>query len=1022
MNSVHKTHTRSFAVLLAVCFTLASMAHAAEPIVLTNGVAVTGISGSAGNEKFYSIEVPSGQDELEIAISGGTGDVDMYVRLNSPPTTTSYDYRPYKVGNNETVTVENPTAGTWHIMLRGYNNYSGVTLLATYSGAMAVTPLKNGVPITNIAGADNTEQYFSIDVPAGQTKLEISMSGGTGDADLYVKKGAMPTTTSYDYRPFLFGNDETVSVNNPQATTWYIMIRGYNAFTGITLLASYGGGGTGTLLKDGVPITDIAGAQGSEKIYRVELPAGQTSLQIAMSGGTGDADLYVKYGAPPTQTDYDYRPFLAGSDETVTINNPTGGTWYIMIRGYSNYSDLTLLATYGSVFALQDAVPVTNLSGALGSERHFKIEVPAGQDSLLIVLSGGTGDADMYIKRGSKASTTDYDYRPTGTVGNNESISFGSGGNLAGTWYILIKATKAYEGASLKADYSASSNVTLLMNGVPVTGIAGAAAVERHFMIQVPSGVQKLEIVMSGGTGDADMYVRKGAQPTTSQYDYRPYLIGNDESVTVNNPSPGGWYIMIRGYQAFSGVQLVATYGGGTPPDEVTTLQNGVPVTGIAGGTGSEKFYKITVPAGQAELEIAMSGGTGDVDLYVRKGSKPTTSEWDYRPYLIGNNETVTIDSPAPATYYIMLRGYTAHTGVSLVATYFPVPEQITTLANCVPETGLSGASGSEKFFKIDVPFGQDMLKIAISGGTGDVDMYVKKGSKPSATSWDYRPYLIGNNESVEVTNPAPATWYIMLRGYQAYTGVSLEACYSAVAEGNNFASDPNAVAAWRFEPGKLRVDSVGPHTLTNYGAVVETVDFKEGRGSADFELDQTDYLRISNASLSSKFPFKDLSAPTTITVAFWINIESLPTGGDTYNPFSKWSWPDGRCFNATIGDGGQVGLLIGTDNGTSYEEKWTIGSIVPGEWYHVVISYRDSDKSYRINVWDTQFDTVMADQKGHTKKNISITATDVCLGTRADLPETHKFDGLLDEMVVFNDLLTDAEIAKIREGTFGKP
>ena len=75
---------------------------------LSNGVPVTGISGSAGSEKFYKIEVPAGQDQLEISTSDGTGDVDLYVRRGSQPTTTSYDYRPYKVGNNETVDRRKP--------------------------------------------------------------------------------------------------------------------------------------------------------------------------------------------------------------------------------------------------------------------------------------------------------------------------------------------------------------------------------------------------------------------------------------------------------------------------------------------------------------------------------------------------------------------------------------------------------------------------------------------------------------------------------------------------------------------------------------------------------------------------------------------------------------------------------------------------------------------------------------------------------------------------------------------------
>jgi hypothetical protein len=40
------------------------------------------------------------------------------------------------------------------------------------------------------------------------------------------------------------------------------------------------------------------------------------------------------------------------------------------------------------------------------------------------------------------------------------------------------------------------------------------------------------------------------------------------------------------------------------------------------------------------------------MDLYVRR-VQAHDAEWDYRPYLIGNNESVTINNRA-ATYFIM--------------------------------------------------------------------------------------------------------------------------------------------------------------------------------------------------------------------------------------------------------------------------------------------------------------------------------------------------------------------------------
>ena len=798
------------------------------------------------------------------------------------------------------------------------------------------------------------------------------------------------------------------------------MVRGYSAFTEMTLLASYGGGHGGTVLSNGVAVTSISGTAGSEKLYQFDLPAGQSNLQIQMSGGTGDADLYVRLKSAPTATEYDYRPFQSGNNETVTVSAPAAGTWFVMIRSYSDYSGVTLKASWGSVTVLQDEVPVSNLSGALNSETFFKIDVPAGQTNLLFTMSGGTGNADIYVKKDTKPTTSDWEYRQT-TSGNNESISL-TNDILGGTWYVMLKGVKAYSGVTLVANYSVVETVVALTNGVPVTDLYGIAGTQKFFSLDVPAGQTKFEIRTSGGTGDADLYVRRGSKPTTSTYDYKPNLVGNDEAVTLDKPTAGTWYIMVRGHQSFSNVTLLATYGGAAP-DAVTTLQNGVAITGLKDVKGNQAFYKIDVPAGQSRFEVAMFGGTGDADLYLRKGAQPTPTDYDYRPYLSGNNEIVTINNPAADTWYITLNAFDGYDGVTLKATYTATSDQVPALTNGVPVTGLSGSASSEKFYKIDVPAGQEFLTIETSGGTGDADLYIKKGAKPTLTSWDYRPYLLGNNEKVDVTNPTATTWYILLKGYKAYSGLTLKATYggSTPATGNNFASDPNCVALWRFESGQLTTDSVGTNTLTNHGVTANTADKKEAASSADLKATQSDYFSIANASLSSKFPFSSSSAPKTISLAFWMKLNSLPLAGATWDPFSK---VDEVLllneFTTMVDPQGDFGFFIGTEGGTRFEDKWTAPVITPGQWYHVVVTYQDSDRSYRLNVWNPDTATVLANVTGTLQNHISVGTTDVYLGNRQGLLANRYLDGLLDEMAVFNDVLAPDDIAKVRAGTYG--
>ncbi|HSP77127.1 MAG TPA: M4 family metallopeptidase, partial [Myxococcaceae bacterium] len=69
---------------------------------------------------------------------------------------------------------------------------------------------------------------------------------------------------------------------------------------------------------------------------------GATAMKFVTSGGTGDADIYVRFGAAPTTTSYDCRPYSAGNNETCEFNPAQSGTYYVMIHAYSSYSGVTL--------------------------------------------------------------------------------------------------------------------------------------------------------------------------------------------------------------------------------------------------------------------------------------------------------------------------------------------------------------------------------------------------------------------------------------------------------------------------------------------------------------------------------------------------------------------------------------------------------------------------------------------------------------------------------------------------------
>ncbi|WP_440056616.1 S8 family peptidase (plasmid) [Pseudoalteromonas sp. T1lg65] len=199
---------------------------------------------------------------------------------------------------------------------------------------------------------------------------------------------------------------------------------------------------------------------------------------------------------------------------------------------------------------------------------------------------------------------------------------------------------------------------------------AGASGSQTFYKLTVPSGASSLEFNLSGGTGDADLYVQQGSKPSKSTYQCRPYQNGNNETCSFNNPTAGDWFVMLDGYSAYSGATLVGTYSsnpGGCTGNNC--LDNGVPVTNLSAAASGELVYTIDVPA-NVTLAVNISGGSGDADLYVRKGAEPTKSTYDCRPYRNGNSESCSLTSGQGGTYYIKLIGYTSFSGVSLVASY----------------------------------------------------------------------------------------------------------------------------------------------------------------------------------------------------------------------------------------------------------------------------------------------------------------------------------------------------------------
>lgn len=153
-------------------------------------------------------------------------------------------------------------------------------------------------------------------------------------------------------------------------------------------------------------------------------------------------------------------------------------------------------------------------------------------------------------------SSTDYDTGACGVETAAEDLGFDPADVTAAFAAVGVSCT----GDGGGDDGGGDDGGTELSNGVAKTGLSASTGSALNYTLAVPSGTGSVSFVISGGTGDADLYVKAGSAPTDSSYDCRPYKAGNSETCTISSPAAGTYYVRIKAYSTFSGVSLKGTY------------------------------------------------------------------------------------------------------------------------------------------------------------------------------------------------------------------------------------------------------------------------------------------------------------------------------------------------------------------------------------------------------------------------------------------------------------------------------
>ena len=237
--------------------------------------------------------------------------------------------------------------GTYNAYLQVTDNEGNNTkeyVTVTVAGVKPAVELQNDTPVS-VSGPNWSQHHFKLDVPTGAENLQFNIAGGSGSANLYVRYGTAATTTEFDCRPYLGGNNEVCSIANVQEGSYYAMVRGSGDSFSTTLTASYLQGGSGLAdacatqapvtygqLQNATPI--CLGSSDPIWLYVGDVKS-QGSIAITTAHGTGDLQVdYRAGGWPYGNADDDGTSNNPGNDECIYITAPTDQYWgYLRVTG-----------------------------------------------------------------------------------------------------------------------------------------------------------------------------------------------------------------------------------------------------------------------------------------------------------------------------------------------------------------------------------------------------------------------------------------------------------------------------------------------------------------------------------------------------------------------------------------------------------------------------------------------------------------------------------------------------------------
>jgi hypothetical protein len=713
--------------------------------VMSNGSSISDLSGLKGSYRNFVIKGLSGQKYLKVDLKNITGDCDLYLRHGSEATLQLYSSKSTNgPGLDESITVLNPLDGDWHILVYGFDNYSGAVLSVAY-GTEGLDAPKN---LTATKGAYDAKIVLTWDTVPGATCYEIFRSD-VNNVDLATKLNSYWVTES-DTASKKTYNDTFASAGTYHYYYWVRALDGVYT-SEFSLFAEGHTAVVSTVsLSNGKTKSGISGLAGSVKTYSINVPASQTYLEIKISGVTGDCDFDV---INPHGTAVK-RKVGGSSNELVQITgNPLiSGAWLIRLYGVTDYSNLSLYVKYSK----QTAVPGAP-SGVKASDGQFT-------DRIVVTWNATAGAIAYTVGRKNNKNDANFalEFETNDTVFEDKSadVLAADPGTL---FYYSVKAKNVLG----YGKYSAANSGYRMKdpaNPNTITASDGTYFDRINVKWSKIKGATFYEVWRSN---TADRIDAKFLSKTTEiSYDNMSDFT-NANTVRPLNRNTDYYYFIKAGNENENSTTLFSKAN-------VGKLSTKGPAS-ITASRGSY-FDKVTVSwaavTGATSYEVYRDGnyvGDGEGIMYIDVPGDTNTHKYQVK-----------------AKYKILYVSDFSGTASGYAGGAWN--PNVTALTNGVPSGNIVNmAKGSSIYFSFDVPVKTSRLVATLSGtpppigsnngdlyAKNDCDLFAKFANYPTKTSYTAKGVENTESEVLTVSNPSAGTWFFLLYGTTAYSNITL--------------------------------------------------------------------------------------------------------------------------------------------------------------------------------------------------------------------------------------------------------